>query len=279
MGIVNVTPDSFSDGGKFFDSDLAIEHGLDVIEEGADILDIGGESTRPGKKDPVSADEEKRRVLPVIRGVLRRAPHAIVSIDTYKAETAKAALAEGAEIVNDVSGFTWDRAMLPLLASKECACVLMHTRGRPEEWQGLSALAPDAVVPLVIGDLRRLSERAVNAGVAPSRIVLDPGFGFGKRMSENFPLLARLRELHQLGFPLLSGSSRKSFVSKLAVKGPQSDKFGLAGSLASLTVAVLEGVHLIRVHDVAASAEAVAVADSILKAQLSGKESNHVVTP
>lgn len=278
MGIVNVTPDSFSDGGDFFDPDRAVDHALELLKEGADILDIGGESTRPGKKDPVSADEEKRRVLPVIRGILSRAPEAIVSVDTYKAETAEAALAAGAEIVNDVSGFTWHRAMLPLLARQECGCVLMHTRGRPEEWQGLPSLAPGAVVPLVLGDLRRLSERAVNGGVAPSRIVLDPGFGFGKRMSENYPLLARLGELHQLGFPLLSGTSRKSFVDQSKDALSKGDKSRLAGSLASLTVAVLQGAHIVRVHDVASSAEAAMVADSVLKAQPACAEVTHVIT-
>lgn len=270
MGIVNVTPDSFSDEGEFFDPDRAVEHAFQLLKEGADILDIGGESTRPGKKDPVSADEEKRRILPVIRGILNHVSDAIVSVDTYKAETAEAALAAGVEVVNDVSGFTWDRAMLPLLARQECGCVLMHTRGRPEEWQGLPALAPNALVPLVLEDLRRLSEHAVNAGVAPSRIVLDPGFGFGKRMNENFPLLARLGELHQLGFPLLSGTSRKSFLSRSKPGAPELERPRLAGSLASLTSAVFQGAHIIRAHDIAASVEAAAVADSLMNARSCG---------
>ncbi|HEX4663753.1 MAG TPA: dihydropteroate synthase, partial [Terriglobales bacterium] len=211
MGIVNVTPDSFSDGGEFLDPHSAVNHALSMRDEGADILDIGGESTRPGKRDRVTAEEEKRRVLPVIEGILREAPDAILSIDTYKAETAEAALAAGVEVVNDVSGFTWDKQMLPLLAAKQCCCVLMHTRGRPEEWKSLPPLSPEQVLPLVLSDLRRLCDRATFAGVARERIVLDPGFGFGKRMGENFPLIAHLAELHQLGFPLLSGTSRKSF--------------------------------------------------------------------
>jgi dihydropteroate synthase len=212
MGVINVTPDSFSDGGEFLDPDRAVEHGLELLSDGADILDIGGESTRPGQKDPVSADEEKQRVLPVIRDILRHAPRAILSIDTYKTETAQAALDSGVEIVNDVSGFTWDERMLRLLGSSECGCVLMHTRGRPEEWPGLPALAPEAVVPLVLRDLRRLSDQAVSVGIESDRIVLDPGFGFGKRLDENYPLLACFGELHELGFPLLAGTSRKSFV-------------------------------------------------------------------
>jgi dihydropteroate synthase len=265
MGIVNVTPDSFSDGGEFLEPQRAVDHALAMRDEGADILDIGGESTRPGKRDQVTAEEEKRRVLPVIAGILREAPEAILSIDTYKAETAQAALAEGVEIVNDVSGFTWDEQMLPLLAARECGCVLMHTRGRPEEWKSLPPLSADQVLPLVLSDLRRLADRATLAGIARERIVLDPGFGFGKRMDENFPLISRLAELHQLGFPLLSGTSRKSFVTRASTSDPsQHACLRLAGSLASLTASVLEGAHIVRVHDVKPSLEAARVADAIL---------------
>jgi dihydropteroate synthase len=265
MGIVNVTPDSFSDGGEFLDPHSAVNHALSMRDEGADILDIGGESTRPGKRDRVTAEEEKRRVLPVIEGILREAPEAILSIDTYKAETAEAALAAGVEIVNDVSGFTWDKQMLPLLAAKQCGCVLMHTRGRPEEWKSLPPLSPEQVLPLVLSDLRRLCDRATFAGVARERIVLDPGFGFGKRMGENFPLIARLAELHQLGFPLLSGTSRKSFVTEPPGVNSSEDACSrLAGSLASLTASVLQGAHIVRVHDAKPSLKAARVADAIL---------------
>jgi dihydropteroate synthase len=265
MGIVNVTPDSFSDGGEFLDPHSAVNHALSMRDEGADILDIGGESTRPGKRDRVTAEEEKRRVLPVIEGILREAPEAILSIDTYKAETAEAALAAGVEIVNDVSGFTWDKQMLPLLAAKQCGCVLMHTRGRPEEWKSLPPLSPEQVLPLVLSDLRRLCDRATFAGVARERIVLDPGFGFGKRMGENFPLIAHLAELHQLGFPLLSGTSRKSFVTETPGVNSSEDACSrLAGSLASLTASVLQGAHIVRVHDAKPSLKAARVADAIL---------------
>jgi len=267
MGVVNVTPDSFSDGGQFLEPRRAIEHALTLLAEGADILDIGGESTRPGQRERVTAQEEKRRVLPVIAGILREAPGAILSIDTYNAETAEAALAAGVEIVNDVSGFTWDEQILPLLGKQACGCVLMHTRGRPEEWKSLPALSPEQVFPLVLSDLRRLSERATLAGVAKDRIVLDPGFGFGKRMNENFFLLSRLGELRQLGFPLLSGTSRKSFVARTSGSDPAADPCsGLAGSLAGLTASVLQGAHIIRVHDVKPSVEAARVADAIAKA-------------
>ena len=279
MGVINVTPDSFSDGGEFLDPERAVDRGLELLSDGADILDIGGESTRPGKKEPVSAEEEKKRVLPVIRGILRQAPQAILSIDTYKTETAQAALDAGVEIVNDVSGCTWDERMLSLLAGHECGCVLMHTRGRPEEWQGLPALAPEEVVPLVLRDLRRLSGQAISAGIDSKRIVLDPGFGFGKRLDENYPLLARLGELHELGFPLLTGTSRKSFVgAKSGKNGKSTAAERLPGTLASTTAAILQGAHMIRVHDVRPALEAARVADSILTAQKTCTTAAHVIT-
>jgi len=267
MGVVNVTPDSFSDGGEFLEPQRAVSHALDLLGDGADILDIGGESTRPGSRPTVSADDEKRRVLPVIEDILRQAPRAVISVDTYKAATAEAALAAGVEIVNDVSGLTWDENMRPLLARERCGCVLMHTRGRPDEWRSLPQLSPEEVAPLVLHDLRRISECATTAGIAHERIVLDPGFGFGKRMDENFPLLARLGELHQLGFPLLTGTSRKSFVGQAA--GADSR---LTGTLTTVTASVLQGAHIVRVHDVKPAVETVKVADAILRAQqLAGK--------
>jgi len=265
MGVVNVTPDSFSDGGQFFDAHRAIAHAIKLLSDGSDIIDLGGESTRPGEKDFVSADEEKRRVMPVIEGILRQAPDAVISIDTYKADAATAALAAGAEIVNDVSGFTWDKNMLPILASNPCGCVLMHTRGRPQEWRSQPALDPAKVVTLVLEELRSLSDRAVLAGVQRERIVLDPGFGFGKRGDENFSLLAGLAELHQLGFPLLSGTSRKSFITRTAmVSAGDSGSARFAGTMATVTASILQGAHLVRVHDVRETIEAARVADSIV---------------
>jgi dihydropteroate synthase len=266
MGVLNVTPDSFSDGGQFLNPQRAIEHGLELLSEGADILDIGGESTRPGIRGAVDAEEEKRRVLPVVEGILRQAPEAVISVDTYKAETARAAVAEGAEVVNDVSGFSWDERMLPTLAAVQCGCVLMHTRGQPEEWRSLPALSENEVVPLVLRELERLVERAIEAGIARERIVLDPGFGFGKRLHENYPLLARLGELQGLGFPLLSGTSRKSFIVK-AVDSEAPASTRLAGTLAAATASILQGAHIVRVHDVRPALEAVRVADAILEAQ------------
>ena len=265
MGIVNVTPDSFSDGGEFFETDRAVEHALAMLAEGADILDIGGESTRPGKKDPVSAEEEKRRVVPVIDGIRRQVRDAILSIDTYKAETAQAALDRGADIINDVSGLTWDNKMASLLASSDCGCVLMHTRGLPEEWRDQPALAATEVVPLVSEGLRAIAHHATSAGIGRERIVLDPGFGFGKRMEENFPLLGKLAELHQLGFPLLSGTSRKSFVARKPANA-NNGASRLAGSLAAMTASILAGAHIVRVHDVKEAVASARVADAVLRA-------------
>ena len=268
MGIVNVTPDSFSDGGLFFDSNRAVAHGIELLSEGADIIDVGGESTRPGERDFVSADEEQRRILPVLEGILQQSPDCVISVDTYKAETARAALEAGAEIVNDVSGFTWDKEMIPILRAHSCGCVLMHTRGRPQEWRSLPSLEPAEVMPFVLEGLRRLADRAVHAGIESDRIVLDPGFGFGKRLDENFSLLANLAELHQLGFPLLSGTSRKSFVTKAVIgSGRSPASAGFPGTIAAVTASILQGAHLVRVHDVRGTVEAARVADSILHAQ------------
>lgn len=269
MGVVNVTPDSFSDGGQFLDPERAVAHALKLLSEGADILDVGGESTRPGRKAIVSAEEESQRVLPVIEGILRQSPQAIISVDTYRASTAENALAAGAEVVNDVSGFTWDPQMLSFLAARKCGCVLMHTRGRPEEWRDLPPLPPHEVVPLVERDLRRLSDQALAAGIIRPRLVLDPGFGFGKRYEENYPLLAGLGHLHQLGFPLLAGTSRKSFLAKTSASHSQVYEIErLSGTLATVTASVLQGVHLVRVHDAGAVAAAARVADAILAAKL-----------
>jgi dihydropteroate synthase len=278
MGVLNITPDSFSDGGKYFDRKRAIEHGLRLLDEGADILDIGGESTRPGAhvqsqesgargqdRGTVSAEEELRRVLPVIQTVKERRPEALVSIDTYKSPVAQEAVRAGAEIVNDVSAFRWDVRMAPTLASLTCGVVLMHMRGRPEEWRTLKPL--NDPVALVSEELRTWADAAIRVGISQQRIVLDPGFGFGKNFDENYPLLARFDELHQLGFPLLSGPSRKSFIGRTAGGGRDleaSDR--LYGTLAAVTSSVLKGAHIVRVHDVKAAVEAVRVADAVLAA-------------
>jgi dihydropteroate synthase len=263
MGVLNTTPDSFSDGGAFHSPAAAIEQGLQMLEDGAGIVDIGGESTRPGKRKPVGVREEIHRVIPVIKGILRHNPEAILSIDTYKSETATAALEAGAEIVNDVSGFLWDDSMPQVCAGARCGVVLMHTRGRPEEWRGLPPLEPDQVVPHVLGALRQRLDEALTAGILPEQIVLDPGFGFGIIGAQNYSLLAGLDKLASLGQPLLAGVSRKSFLGK----DVPADRRGNA-SLAAVTATILAGAHLVRVHDVRPSREAAAIADAILAAAI-----------
>ncbi len=267
MGIVNVTPDSFSDGGQYLDSEKAIDHALRMVDEGADIIDVGGESTRPGAKIAVTADEELRRVLPVITALKKQRPDAVISIDTYKASVARAAAAAGAEIVNDVSGLRWDSLMAKTIAEIKCGAVLMHMRGRPEEWRTLPA--PGDIVLLVKRELRDWVEAAVLAGVRRERIALDPGFGFGKNFEQNYPLLAHFQELQSLGFPLVAGTSRKSFLGRTLAKDGKDAAVAdrIYGNLAAHTALILKGAHILRTHDVKAAVEAARVADAILEAR------------
>ena len=266
MGILNVTPDSFSDGGAFCEKNAAIEHALAMLEQGADIIDIGGESTRPGAQE-LSPAEERERVVPVIEGVLHHKPEAILSIDTYKAATAEATVAAGAEIVNDVSAFAWDAEMGLTCARLRCGVVLMHTRGRPAEWRTQPRLKDEEVVPLVKRGLTEALERAAAANVERDRIVLDPGYGFGKAYESNYPLLAHLDDLLSLGQPLLAGVSRKSFLGRTLAGATGSEipmqQRGNA-TLAATTTAILAGASIVRVHDVRPAVEAAAIADAIL---------------
>ncbi len=290
MGVINVTPDSFSDGGQFLDRDQALQHAERLLQEGADILDIGGESTRPGARvdagtprqteakksagatpktasPAVSADEELKRVIPVIAELKKRHPAIVISIDTYKADVARAAVNAGAEIVNDVSGFRWDPQMAKTVAQLKCGAVLMHMRGRPEEWRTLPPAGD--VVLLVKRELKEWAETAVLAGVRRERIVLDPGFGFGKSFDENYPLIGRFEELGRAGFPLLVGTSRKSFIGRtLGRDGKDVPPDGrLSGTLATQTALILKGAHVVRTHEVKASVEAARIADAILLAR------------
>lgn len=269
MGIVNVTPDSFSDGGEFATTERATAHALKLLEEGADILDIGGESTRPGQGIRVSAEEELRRVLPVIEAIRRSTPEAVVSVDTYKAEVARKAVAAGAEIVNDVSGLEWDPEMAAAMAELKCGVILMHMRGRPEEWRSLPALDRKEIVPMVMQELERSADRALAAGVARERIMLDPGFGFGKSFDENYPLLAGLYKLQALGYPLLSGTSRKSFIGRTLARDGKDANIAdrLHGTMATVTASILKGAHVVRVHDVKAAVETAKLADAIVNAE------------
>lgn len=269
MGILNVTPDSFSDAGKFIDRERAVAHALQMLDEGADILDIGGESTRPGTKvgeGGVSAHEEVGRVLPVLQDVVRERPGAIISIDTYKAEVAHAALDAGAEIINDVSALRWDAQMKDMLRQSSCGVILMHSRGLPEEWK-TQPPSPD-IVKEVKDELRAWASSAAEAGIARERLVLDPGFGFGKRFDENIPLLSRLAEFHEIGFPVLSGTSRKSFIGRTLSRDGKdaAPEQRLYGTLATLVASALAGAHLVRVHDVKPAVEVLKVADAVMAA-------------
>jgi dihydropteroate synthase len=269
MGILNATPDSFSDGGQFLDPRVALTHALQMLDEGADILDLGGESTRPNAT-PITPAEEQERVLPVLRAILAARPNTILSIDTTHAETARLAIEAGAEIVNDVSGFLWDEEMAATCASLNCGVVLMHTRGRPQEWRSLPALAPDEVLPLVLRELEERLQAALAAGVRREAIVLDPGFGFGKAFDENFPLIAQFDRLHSLGFPLLVGLSRKGFLRRTSQQKDQPLAEPMRAlqeaTTAANTAAILAGAHILRVHDVCPAREAAAIADRILAA-------------
>jgi dihydropteroate synthase len=270
MGVLNITPDSFSGDGLLADQDLAIERGLGMLDAGAAILDVGGESTRPGKREELPAEEEIERVLPVISGILKHRPRAAISIDTYKAETARAAVHAGAEIVNDVSGFLWDEAMGSTCAELGCGVVLMHTRGRPEEWSGLPRLGPDDVVAVVKSELRERMNAALEAGVLVERVVLDPGIGFGKVYESNYALVVGLEELRELGRPLLSGVSRKSFLGRTlaplrgGVDAPAHERGN--ATIAAVTASILAGANIVRVHDVRPAVEAAAIADAVLAA-------------
>jgi dihydropteroate synthase len=268
MGILNVTPDSFSDGGNFLSRDHAVAHALKMLDEGADLLDVGGESTRPGtsvSESGIPAAEELSRIMPVIEVVLRERPDAILSVDTYKAAVARAAVNAGCEIVNDVSALRWDDQMAATVTELACGVVLMHTHGRPEEWRNLPASAD--IVAEVKKDLGDYANAALAHGIAKDRVMLDVGIGFGKKFEQNYPLLAGLDQLHELGFPLLVGTSRKSFIGRTLARdgkdAPPDQR--LYGSLAAAAVSVLQGAHIVRVHDVSAAVDVVKIADEILR--------------
>jgi dihydropteroate synthase len=279
MGILNVTPDSFSDGGHFYTPesapDRALARALQMLEEGAQILDIGGESTRPNAT-PLSPDEEQARILPVIAAILQQRPKAILSVDTFHASTALLAVEAGAEIVNDVSGHLWDENMSTTCAHLGCGAILMHTRGRPQDWPHLPPLAPDEILPLVLAELKGRLAAATFAGISSNKIVLDPGLGFGKRLDENYPLLAHLDQLHQLNLPILVGASRKGFLGHTLSQSPNltyalsqtppPPDARLHATNAAHVAAILAGAHIIRTHDVLPAVEAAAIADCILAA-------------
>jgi dihydropteroate synthase len=255
MGVVNVTPDSFSDGGRFLDAPAAVAHGRQLLGEGADILDIGGESTRPGAQ-PVSARDEIERVGPVIEALAGAAESAQISIDTSKLEVAEVALAAGASIVNDVTAFRADPRMAGLVADSGADCCLMHMLGEPRTMQRDPRY--EDVVDEVKAFLEQRLEFAVGEGISEQRVMLDPGIGFGKTVEHNLELLRRLEELTTLGRPLVIGTSRKSFLGRLAPGRPEADD-RLPGTIATNVLAYERGASVFRVHDVAAVRDALAV--------------------
>ncbi len=268
MGIVNVTPDSFSDGGRFMDPAAAISHAVDLTEQGAEILDLGGESTRPGA-EPVSAAQEIARVMPVLEGLERRIGRARISIDTSKADVAERALDAGASIVNDVTAFRGDPRMASLVAERGADCCLMHMLGEPRTMQRVGGPKYGDVVDDVKAFLAERLEFAVAEGVPEERVWLDPGIGFGKTVAHNLELLRRLDELVELGRPLVIGTSRKGFLGQLAFGSPGPDD-RLAGTIATNVLALERGAQVFRVHDVAPLRDALTTAAATLHGPWAG---------
>jgi len=259
MGVLNVTPDSFSDGGLFFDKETAIVRGLKMVEEGADFIDVGGESTRPGS-NPLGLDEELRRVIPVIESLAKEVD-APISIDTYKSTVAKKAIEAGAQIINDISGLHLDPSLSQVAAKEDVPLVLMHIRGNPETMQ--KNIHYESLFSEIIQYLKDSIQRAESAGVDPEQIIIDPGIGFGKTVEDNLLILKNLQEFKILGKPLLLGTSRKSFIGKI-LNADVTER--LEGTLSSIVVGVLNGAHIIRCHDVLQAKRAIAIADAVRQA-------------
>jgi dihydropteroate synthase len=263
MGVLNITPDSFSDGNTFLNPSAAISRGLQMIEDGADILDLGGESTRPGAH-PVGIEEELHRVLPVLRGI-RQLSAIPISIDTTKAEVAKICLEAGANIINDVSGLERSgREMADVISSHDAGLVLMHARGNPSNMQSMTHY--QNVVEDVLAELSESRNRAREWGIMDEQIVIDPGLGFAKDTEQNIHLLHSLDRFHVLGLPILLGPSRKSFIGKVTGREARDRDFGTA---AVVTFAVLKGIHILRVHEIKPMRDVIAMADALKQAQCS----------
>jgi dihydropteroate synthase len=261
VGVINLTPDSFSDGGKYLTPEDAVAHCVELVEAGADMVELGAESTRP-RADPVSVEEELRRLLPVLEMVRGLMPETII-IDTYKPEVARAALRLGADVINDITAFSYDPSMAGVVAQHQAGVVLMHMRGTPKTMQDLPP-SPD-----ILGEIREqlswASRIACEAGIRRDRIVLDPGIGFGKTFEDNLKIINQLPFMFELGFPVMVGTSRKSFIGKITGAPPDQRIFG---TVASVVFAILRGAHMVRVHDVREVAEAIKVTDSIATEKL-----------
>ncbi len=259
VGILNVTPDSFSDGGDFLDPEAAAEHAAAMLDEGAEILDLGGESTRPGS-DPVSQEEEIRRIVPVLERILAVRPGAVISVDTYRAGTATAALEAGARLINDVTALRGDPRMASVVKEAACPVILMHMQGEPKTMQREPHY--EDVVREVRDFLAGRAEYAVAAGIRPENVIVDPGIGFGKNLEHNLDLLQNLDAIVDLGFPVLIGASRKTFIG--SITGVQEAKVRAFGTVATTVLAYERGATFFRVHDVRANSEALAVAEAVL---------------
>lgn len=258
MGILNVTPDSFSDGGLFYSQQKAIEHGIQMVEEGADIIDVGGESSRPGAES-VSTAMELKRVIPVIQGLAKRIKIPI-SVDTTKSQVAEQAIESGAEIVNDISALHKDKKMTQIIRDKGSAAILMHMRGNPVNMQKGNLVYNNLMAEIAIY-LKKSSEKALRDGIEKDRLVIDPGIGFGKTPEDNFKIIKNLFQLKVLGMPIMVGTSRKSFIGKITGEEP---KERVEGTAATVAAAIINGCHIVRVHDVAAMKKVAAVTDAIV---------------
>ena len=256
VGVLNVTPDSFSDGGQYYDARAAIDRALEMETDGADIIEIGGESTRPGA-EPVTAEAELSRITPVLEGLAGRL-HIPIAVDTYKSQVANAAVELGARIINDVSALRFDPALAEVAAANDAALVLMHMRGIPETMQKIEP-SPD-ILAEIERDLTAAVRKAAAAGVGNDSLILDPGIGFGKTLGQNLEIINNLDRLSAMGYPLMAGTSRKGFIGKLTGKPEHQRRFGTA---ATVVAAILRGAHLVRVHDVKEMVDVVRVADAI----------------
>jgi len=258
MGILNVTPDSFSDGGKYVDAKIAIDHALEMIDNGADIIDIGGESTRPGS-EPVSKNDECNRIIPVIESIKKNNSEILISVDTYKSYVAKRAVDAGADLVNDISGLTFDPNMLSYLSGKGIPVILMHINGRPKTMQN------NPVYDDLIKDIRNFFLKQCNIakenGIKKNHIILDPGIGFGKSFEHNFTVIRRLNEICDLGYPVMIGPSRKAFIGD-TLGLPLNER--IEGTLATVVSGIMNGAKIVRVHDVKEVKRAVKVTEKIL---------------
>ena len=261
MGVLNATPDSFSDGGKFNRLDFAVKHIDSMLENGADIIDVGGESTKPGS-DPVSIDEELNRVIPIIDKVKKTNNDILISVDTYKSVVAKEAIKAGADIINDISGLAFDENMAPLLAKNDVPVIIMHIQGKPKTMQ--QNISYNNLINDIKQYFKKRCDYAIKSGIKKNNIIIDPGIGFGKTFNHNFELLKNLKTFKDMAYPILIGPSRKAFIGD-ALKLPPNER--LEGTIATVVAGILNGASIVRVHDVKENKRAILVTEKILAAK------------